>query len=201
VRLAILLCVAVLLSTLALARSSNAATPDQLNETGIAQYKSAHLDDALSTFVKALDIYKLRDNSKGVATALTEISMCYEGFGQSQTALDYLEQALLKWRQIGDRDYEASTLGREGDVYRAWGFPDLAIRRYRQALRLFLIAGDRSGTAAVLNNIGLAYLDLGKRKQARLNFDTSLELYNSLHDAGGPGDRDDQHWHDSHPNA
>jgi tetratricopeptide (TPR) repeat protein len=89
------------------------------------------------------------------ATALSEIAMCRVGLGQKQRALDFLEKALPKWRQIGDSDDEASTRGKEGDIYQAWGFPEQALRNYKQALPLFVVAGDRAGRAAVLTTWGL----------------------------------------------
>jgi len=106
------------------------ASADRLNQDGIEQYKSALYENALSTFTSALAIYQVSGDTKGEATALSEIAMCLDGLGQKHRALDYLEKAVPKWRHVPDADNEASTLGKEGDIYRSWGFPDQALRYY-----------------------------------------------------------------------
>src|SRR5262249_3033185 len=88
---------------------------NKLNQLGIVEYKKAHLDEALSTFERVRSLYG--GDAKGEAVALSEIAMCYAGLGQSHRALDYLEKALPKWHEVADRENEASTLGKEGDVY------------------------------------------------------------------------------------
>ena len=98
---------------------------NQLNQAGIERYKGGQFDDALSTFAKARDIYKASRDSRGEATALSEIAMCYAGLSQSQRAVELLEEAQRKWRQAGDRDNEASTLGRKAmsiasGAFRSW---------------------------------------------------------------------------------
>src|SRR5262245_15107687 len=104
----------------------------QLNQVGIERYKGGQFDEALSTFTKTRDLYQEKSDPKGEATALSEIAMCYAALGESQRAVEYLEKAVPEWRQAGDREDEASALGKEGDVYRTWGFPELAIRYYKQ---------------------------------------------------------------------
>ena len=99
---------------------------EQLNQSGIEKFKLSSYQDALLSFSSALHIYEQSGDAKGEATALSEIAMCLYALGQTQKALDHLEKALPKWEQAQDRDNLASTLGKEGDIYRLWGFPDQA---------------------------------------------------------------------------
>ena len=160
-------------------------TGEQFEDTGIQQYRDSLYADALNSFKAALSVYAAERNQKGQATAQSGIAMCLLNLGEKQRALEYLSKAVPMWRQAGDIENEGSTLGKEGDIYRLWGFPELAIPRYKQALPLFLIAGDRASRAAVLNNLGLSYLDTGDRKRALQHFQSALALFSSLDDIGG----------------
>ena len=62
--------------------------------------------------------------------------MVYDALGEKQKALDYYEQALPLYRQVGDRGGEATTLNNIGMVYSALGEKQKALDYYEQALPL-----------------------------------------------------------------
>ena len=61
--------------------------------------------------------------------------VAYNALHQQQRAVETFQSALDIWRELGDKNGEGTTLAHIGDVYREWGFPDQAIRFYRDALK------------------------------------------------------------------
>ena len=91
------------------------------------------------------------------------------------------EEALPRWREVGDRFAEAQTLDCLGLLLWLLGSPAKAIEYYNQALTIRREIKDNYGEGESLNNIAAAYSALGKKEQA-------LEYYNRalpLRRAGG----------------
>ena len=82
--------------------------------------------------------------------------MVYDALGDKRKALDFFEQALPLYRQVGDRGGEATTLNNIGMVYDALGDKRKALDFFEQALPLSRQVGDRRGEATTLNNLGLS---------------------------------------------
>jgi CHAT domain-containing protein/Tfp pilus assembly protein PilF len=91
------------------------------------------------------------------------------------------EEALPRWREVGERFAEAQTLDCLGLLLWLLGSPAKAIEYYNQALTIRREIKDNHGEGESLNNIAAAYSALGKKEQA-------LEYYNRalpLRRAGG----------------
>ena len=89
-------------------------------------------------------------------------TLLWAGRAQEQTgnrtaALDYFEQALPIFREVGDRAGEAATLNNIGLVHDRRGDGQAALGYFEQALPIYREVGDRAGEAATLNNIGLVH--------------------------------------------
>src|SRR5262245_3051014 len=76
------------------------------------------------------------------------------------------EEALPRWREIGDRFEEAQTLDNLGFLLWRLGAPAKAIEYYDQALTIRREIKDGYGEGESLNNIAVAYSALGKKVQA-----------------------------------
>ena len=72
---------------------------------------------------------------------------------QWREALELLEQALVLYREVGDRQGEGGTLNGLGAVARAFGQYPQALDYYQQALGIIRKIGDRAGEGTILNNI------------------------------------------------
>jgi tetratricopeptide (TPR) repeat protein len=91
------------------------------------------------------------------------------------------EEALPRWREIGDRFEEAQTLDCLGFLLWRLGAPAKAIEYYDKALTIRREIKDNYGEGESLNNTAAAYSALGRKEQA-------LEYYNRalpLRRAGG----------------
>ena len=82
-------------------------------------------------------------------------------------ALDYYEQALAIYREVGDQNREATTLNNISGVHHNRGDFAAALDYYEQALPIRREVGDRAGEATALNNIGAVHDSRGAAGGAR----------------------------------
>ncbi|MFB2835605.1 tetratricopeptide repeat protein [Floridanema evergladense] len=76
---------------------------------------------------------------------------------QFREALQSFQQALIIYREIGDRSGEGRSLGNLGGAYSSLRDYHKAIDYHQQSLAIFRAIGDRSGEGRSLGNLGLAY--------------------------------------------
>jgi tetratricopeptide (TPR) repeat protein len=100
-------------------------------------------------------------------------------------AVEKYEEALMQWREIGDRRGEGVTLINIGSVYESLGENQKALEYYNQALPLQRATGDRRGEGDALNNIGAVYARTGQPTKALESFSQSLSLRQAVGDRRG----------------
>jgi len=88
--------------------------------------------------------------------------------GEVRRAIEYYEQALAIFREIGDRRGEGNDLGNLGNAYAALGEVRRAVGYYEQALEIDREVGDRRGEALGCWNLGLLYEDSDPARAAEL---------------------------------
>ncbi len=103
------------------------------------------------------------------------------------TAIEYYEQALLGFQEVGYKAGEGATLSNLGLVYEVLGEPEKAISYYEQSLEIRRLVGDKRGEGRTLDNLGLVYYGLGEPKQAISYFQQSLEILRQVGDKAGEG--------------
>jgi CHAT domain-containing protein/tetratricopeptide (TPR) repeat protein len=81
-------------------------------------------------------------------------------------AIKKYEEALPLWREVGDKEGEASTLNELGLVISGLGDSKKALEYYTPAILLWRALGNRQEEVAVLNNIGSAYWRLGELQKS-----------------------------------
>ena len=86
------------------------------------------------------------------------------------------EQALTIYREIGNRQGEANSLGNLGLAYYSLGQYQKAIDFHQQQLEMAREIGDRQGEANSLGNLGNAYYFLGQYQKAIDFHQQSLEI-------------------------
>ncbi|MBP0026872.1 CHAT domain-containing tetratricopeptide repeat protein [Roseofilum sp. Guam] len=100
-------------------------------------------------------------------------------------ALASWEQALTLYREMGDRQGEANSLGSLGNAYHALGQVQRAITFHEQSLTLAREISDRQGEANSRGNLGLAYRVLGQYQRAINFYEQSLTLAREISDHQG----------------
>jgi tetratricopeptide (TPR) repeat protein len=145
---------------------------------------AAHIRDALASLELVLQQSRTSGDRKGEANTLSAIANSYNSLHQQQRAIEQFQAAGEIWRQLGDKDHQATTLAHIGDVYRLWGFPELANRYYRDAL-LNYPDEDKAGRGATLNNLSLTYFSLNNRKKCFESLAQALAIFRQLQDPHG----------------
>ncbi|MEG4207137.1 CHAT domain-containing protein [Microcoleus sp. Pol7_A1] len=172
----------------------------------LAQETAASYQEALQKFDAARSLYRMLRNWKYEAYTLNQIGLIINRLGDRQQALNYYKQALSWHQTIADRHMQAVILNNIGAVYYALGEKQQAIDYYNQVLSLIREMGDRAeasinlsnisnipaysdsslddrtGEATTLNNIGLAYNDLGEKQKAKEYFNQALPLFRAMGD-------------------
>ncbi|MEG4584099.1 CHAT domain-containing protein [Microcoleus sp. MOSTC5] len=172
----------------------------------LAQETAASYQEALQKFDAARSLYRMLRNWKYEAYTLNQIGLIINRLGDRQQALNYYKQALSWHQTIADRPKQAVILNNIGAVYYALGEKQQAIDYYKQVLSLIREMGDRpeasinlsnisnipansdtsldalSPEATTLNNIGLAYNDLGEKQKAKEYFNQALPLFRAMGD-------------------
>jgi len=109
--------------------------------------------------------------------------------GSERTALEYYSQALQRWRTIGDRYWESTTLHSMGQTAASAGETERALDYFKQALALRREIGDRRGQAVTLTHLGALHYSLGATPQALDHFHEALTLGREIGDREGTAER------------
>jgi CHAT domain-containing protein/Tfp pilus assembly protein PilF len=111
------------------------------------------------------------------------VELYRQGTAESlRQAIAKFEEALVLWRQVGDKKQEGTTLNAIGFIYNALGEKQKALEYFNQALPLYRAVGDRGGEATTLNNIGHVYDDLGEKQKALEFYNQALPLWRAVGD-------------------
>ncbi|MBD1929083.1 tetratricopeptide repeat protein [Trichocoleus sp. FACHB-90] len=105
--------------------------------------------------------------------------------GQFQEALQTFQQVSVIFREIGDRQGEAYSLGSLGSAYGALGQYQQALEFYQQALAIQREIGDRRGEAYSLGGLGTTYQVLGQSQQAIESLQQALAIQREIGDRQG----------------
>jgi tetratricopeptide (TPR) repeat protein len=155
--------------------------PDRMRS---ATAETSRIQDALAALQILLEQSRKAGDRKAEASTLSAMANSCNALHQQQKAIEQFQAARDIWRELGDREHEATIVAHIGDVYRDWGFPDQANRYYRDALGLYP-ATDKAGRGATLNNLSLTYFSLNNRKKCVESLDEALTIFRELGDRRG----------------
>ncbi|WP_287251579.1 MULTISPECIES: CHAT domain-containing tetratricopeptide repeat protein [unclassified Moorena] len=99
--------------------------------------------------------------------------------------LESWQQALVIYKQIGDRLGEANSLNNLGNAYNHLGDYKKAIDYYQKSLAIAREIGHREGEAGSLTNLGNAYQNLGDYKKAIDYYQQSIAIDRKISDRLG----------------
>lgn len=117
-----------------------------------------------------------RDEAKN----LMNIGNAYYGLSDIPGAIQFHEQALPAFREIGDRWGEGATLGNLGIAYKKSGDLRHAIELYKQQLKIMRELGDHLSEGNAFFNISLALDQLGDRSKAITNARKAFKVYKQI---------------------
>ncbi|MBD2215372.1 tetratricopeptide repeat protein [Nostoc linckia FACHB-104] len=117
--------------------------------------------------------------------SLTSLGNAYFSLGQYQRAIEFFQQSLNIFREIGDRKGENGCLIGLGNAYNFLGQYQRAIEFHQQSLDISREIGDRKGEGLSLGNLGNAYNSLGQYQRAIEFFLLSLDIFREIGDCKG----------------
>ncbi len=122
---------------------SSCAGPPQIEEpltiynVGSPDYPKTVYDSFLERYQEKLSQSKANQELQAQAGNLNMISHIYRVRGHNQEALDYAQQALKLFRQLGNKVGEGVMLNAMGEIYAGWSQDSRALDYYEQAFELF----------------------------------------------------------------
>ena len=99
-----------------------------------------------------------------------------------KTALEYYNNALLKFREAKDSINLAKSLMNTGELYRTIKTMDTALVYFEESSRIFKLLDFKIGSAYNLGNIGLVYAEQGQHLLAEENLNKATEILTQLGD-------------------
>jgi adenylate cyclase len=156
-------------------------------EWGNALRLQAKYDAAQQQLERALRLARSAGQQLVEANCLHSLSIiiAQQGFSSQEddvaTVKTYENQALVIFRQMGNRDKEASALNSLGGLYYVQGDYARSSAYWEEALQLSREIGHRRGEGILLSNLGELMLMQGNYTQARVYLDQAL----SIHDKTG----------------
>ncbi|MCZ8307237.1 MAG: tetratricopeptide repeat protein [Microcystis sp. LE19-98.1E] len=119
------------------------------------------------------------------AASLTSLGNAYHFLGEYQKAIEFHQQCLAIFREIGDRGSEASSYGNLGNVYYFLGEYQKAVEFHQQSLAITREIGNRKGEAYSYMGLGNVYYFLGEYQKAIEFHQQSLAITREIGDRGG----------------
>jgi diguanylate cyclase (GGDEF)-like protein len=115
-----------------------------------------------------------------LAVASHSIGWAHLRLGNFDEAIDFMNRALLLFRESGIQEKEAAVLTSLGTVYSKIGVHSKAMENFQQALALQQIPSDIRGKGVTLNNLASAQIMLGAFDEAVTNAEAGIQLFRTL---------------------
>ncbi|MFV9631808.1 MAG: tetratricopeptide repeat protein [Methanosarcinales archaeon] len=158
-------------------------------DTDLVFLTREELEDRWDYYNRLLRDYKEKgiDDAYKIGHWSFQLGMIKLLMGYAEESVEFFEESLVKWREIGDRKGEGAPLGNLGLAYSYLGQAEKAIEYYGQALEISKEIGDRCGEGTLVGNLGSAYHKLGQVEKAIEYYEQALEISKETGDRRGEG--------------
>jgi CHAT domain-containing protein len=134
------------------------------------------LDAVEHALARCKQMVTAADGPREQAQAIHRRALVEATLGNRDGAIRSLQQELAIWQSLDDRPRQMATLERIASICTN-SDPKQAMVLYQASLKLRREAGDRTGLAIILYQIGLLHSQLGDKQLALANLQESLELH------------------------
>ena len=148
-----------------------------LYHEGMVEVAQNRWDDALESYLNAMEKYMEIGDRKGVCEINRAMGVIYGNKGDYVSALRCFDNSLTMAMEMGDRALQAKAEGNLAIIYDLQGRMEEAERANEHCLAYFLDNGDLSNAARAANNLGV--LNLSKER-----FQVSAEYFDKTIHAG-----------------
>ena len=139
------------------------------------------LDDTATEFRFTHTIDEVRDAEGAHLLSANLLDLAGNAaLGETHKAIEYHDQALVIFQEIGDRRAEAATLDNLGLAYAALGETRKAIDFYEQQLVIVREIGDRIGEGNASYNLVNELVKIGRDADALAHAKKAVEIYEQI---------------------
>jgi serine/threonine protein kinase/tetratricopeptide (TPR) repeat protein len=159
------------------------ANPKDIKATldlGLLMLKSSDPQGSLEPLNRAYTLSIQMDNPEQKATALHRMAVAYGMLSKPEDAFRNEEQALVIWRQIGQKRGLAFSLNEMASAQAVLGKSKEALANYQEALNLRREIGDRRGLGETLVDLANFYDAGGDHDQALKMYKEALQVERDL---------------------
>jgi tetratricopeptide (TPR) repeat protein len=149
---------------------------DSASTLGAAYSSVGAYDDAIRSFLQAVEIAGELHQERDGASMRQGMSWCYNELGQLGYAAEVEEQVLAVGRQLEDWDLAGGSLSNLGWYYGKLGQTSRAIDCCQSALEIYEQTGNRINTGIVLSNLAGLHIDEGHYEEAIERALESIEI-------------------------
>ena len=157
---------------------------DRLVERGVELYQQGQISQAIENWQTALTGYEAQLDNRTIVTE--NLARAYQRLGKSDRALDYWQQTISNYQQLGDKKQLERSLTEQAQIYARMGQHQQAIALLcgtstgncsaDSAVAMARQQRDRLGEAAAWGSLGQTYRLRGDYQRALSYLETSLDI-------------------------
>ena len=155
-----------------------------LNQLARCEWNLGEVEKAENHYLKAVDICP-EEEAKTKNAIIHNIAGMYVEQAKYKEAMDRIQISLQFYRNIGDLQGEASSLGIIANIYKAEGEYEKALELHQKSEEIKLLFNNKQGIATSLHQQGLIKSTQGFIDEAFKLFKKSLEIKEELKDDQG----------------
>ena len=141
-----------------------------------AAHRAGQNDEARKAFHESMRVFSSKDDSLGMAYALSSIGLFFLRAAQYDSALVYYPVAEKYYRAFGNMSRTAGMINSTGVAYYRLGSYEKALRYYLESAAIRERIDDKLGLSRVLNNLGKTYQDMGNLSDAGKYYQKGLDI-------------------------
>jgi tetratricopeptide (TPR) repeat protein len=150
---------------------------ESLRNLAEMNFKLGEYETAQSQFLTALQTSRDAKDKEMLALESSTMGVLFAAQGKYDTALNYLQQAVDGFKQVGNRTwYSVEAMARYGDVLSMVGRGQEGQQYIENALKLAEEVKDESATAEARNDLGDSYYYRGDYANARQQYQRALQV-------------------------
>ncbi len=156
-------------------------------QKGNALRLKGDLSEALKSYLKGVQIVSNdKTKTKELGSLNISIAGVYAAMGNEQSTIRYYKNAIELLKSMEDRNDSigyASAIENLGDAYNLeFAKPDSALLLFEESGKIWDKINLKIGSAYNIGNIGLAYAQLGKSKEAEIKIQQAITMLEELGD-------------------
>ncbi len=157
------------------------------NNIGVCKRQLGEYEDALTYYLKALDIYDAFNEKSKEATVTNNIGMVYNYLGVNDKAIEYHLKAKKVFEELDNKKGISEVYNNIAIIYANDGDLHKALDYFKYSLVIEKELDDKKGIAESINNVGAVFYYLQEIDSALVYFKKSAALEKQIGNYAGLG--------------